>query len=214
MTARAQRSPFALAGIAQPLWLLGASLALGLARPGYDPFRDGISELAEVGAPTALLWSVGGFGVVAILHGLYSVAVRAAFGTGLLFGLTVAQAVLMLASAAFQCDPGCPPVPETPRMVGHTVAGLSYFVVTTILPLVAWRTFRKRGEWRSYGTVSLATGILLVILFVVGPTLGQDRIGIWQRTVLVIAGAWQAGVALRLLRPGAGTAQRGETAAR
>lgn len=198
----------------QPLWLLGGSLALGLARPGYDPLRDAISELAEIGAPTALLWSVGGFGGVAVLYGLYAVAVRASFGTGLLFGLTAAQAVLILASAVFQCDPGCPPVPETPRMVGHTVAGLSYFTITTVVPLVAWRAFRKHEAWRSYGRVSLAIGTLLVILFLVGPALGQDRIGAWQRTVLLIAGAWQAGVAIRLLRAGAGSAGRGDIASR
>jgi hypothetical protein len=188
----------ALAGIVQPIWLLGGSFALGLTRPGYDPVRDAISELGELGAPTALLWNVAGFGGVALLYAAYAVAVRAGFGAGWLFGLTALQAVLIAASAAFDCDPGCPAVPGTNRMLGHTIVGLAYFAITTVMPLVAWRVFGHRPDWRAHARPSLAIGLVLVVLFLVGPMLGADRIGVWQRTDLLIAGAWQAAVAVRL----------------
>lgn len=188
----------ALAGIAAPAWLLGASLALGAMVPGYEPLRDAISELGERGAPTALIWNTGGFGAVALLYLLHAVAVRAGLGSGWLYRLVLLQAILIAAGGAFSCDPGCPAFPRSASMVGHTVAGLTYFATTTILPLVAWRTFRRRDEWRALARPSLAVGIVLVALFFVGPALGAERVGAWQRTVLLLAGTWSAVVALRL----------------
>lgn len=183
-----------------PIWLLGGSLALGLTRPGYEPLRDAISELGERGAPTALTWNVAGFGGVALLYAGYAVAIRAGFGAGWLFRLTVLQAVLIAASAALFCDPGCPPVPATPMMFGHIVVGLAYFATTTLLPLVAWGTFRHRPAWRSWMRPSLAVGVILVVLFFIGPALGEDRVGAWQRFHLLLALSWHAAVALHLHR--------------
>lgn len=189
---------FALAGVLLPIWMLGGSFALGLTRPGYEPLRDAISELGERGAPTAVAWNIAGFGVTALLYAAYAVAMRAGFGLGWLFRLTVLQAVLIGGSALFPCDPGCPPVPETVTMLGHVIVGLSYFAVTATLPLVAWGTFRRRRGWQSYARPSLAVGAILVALFFIGPTLGQDRVGVWQRSVLLLALSWQAAVALHL----------------
>ena len=202
----------ALAGVVVPVWMLGGALAVGLLRPGYEPLRDAISELGEKGAPTALLWNVAGFGVVAVLYAAYAIAVRAGFGPGWLFRLTVLQAVFIAASAFLDCDPGCPPVPETATMMGHIVAGLAYFAITALLPVVAWRAFRSRPAWASFARPSLAVGAILVVLFLIGPTLGEDRVGLWQRTVLLLAYAWQVAVAVRLhelLRSAAGDADAG-----
>jgi len=195
---RKRLARFALAGVVLPVWFLGGSLVLGALRPGYAPLRDAISELGEKGAPNALIWNIGGFGVVAVLYALYAVAVRAEFGSGWLFRLGVLQAVFIAASAAFNCDPGCPPVPATTTMAGHIIVGLAYFAITTVLPLVAWRAFRQRPEWRPYARPSLAVGVILIALFFIGPTLGEDRVGASQRVVLLIAYAWQIAVALHL----------------
>lgn len=188
----------ALAGVVIPVWLLGGALVAGLLRPGYEPLRDAISELGEKGAPNALLWNVGGFGMVAVLYAAYAIAVRAGFGTGWLFRLTALQSVFIAAGAFFDCDPGCPPVPETATMTGHIVVGLAYFAITALLPVVAWRAFRSRPAWASFARPSLAVGAVLVVLFFIGPTLGEDRVGMWQRAVLLLAYAWQVAVALRL----------------
>lgn len=188
----------ALAGVVIPVWMLGGSLLLGLLRPGYEPLRDAISELGEKGAPTALLWNVGGFGVVGVLYATYAMAIRAGLGPGWLFRLTVLQAVFITASAFFDCDRGCPPVPQTATMLGHIIVGLAYFAITCLLPLVASRTFRYRSTWASYRWPSRAVGVVLVALFFIGPTLGQDRVGVWQRVVLLVAYPWQMAVALHL----------------
>jgi Protein of unknown function (DUF998) len=188
----------AVAGVIEPFWLFGLSIALGIVRPGYEPLRDAISELGERGAPNALLWNVGGFGVIAVLYAGFAIAVRAWFGSGWLFRLTVLQAIFVAAGASFNCDPGCPPVPQSGTMLGHIIAGLVYFAVTCVLPLIAWRTFRGRSEWASYARPSLLVGLALVALFLVGPFLGQDRVGVWQRTTLLVASGWQVAVALRL----------------
>jgi len=199
MSATRQRlARFALAGVVLPVWLLGGSLVFGALRPGYAPLRDAISELGERGAPNALVWNIGGFGIVALLYGLYAIALRAGFGSGWLFRLAVLQAIFIAAGASLDCDPGCPPVPQTTTMLGHMIVGLAYFAITTVLPLVAWQTFRRLPEWRPYARPSLAVGVLLVALFFIGPTLGQDRVGVWQRVVLVIAYAWQIAVAVHL----------------
>ena len=189
---------FALAGALIPVWMLGGSLLLGLSRPGYEPLRDAISELGERGASTAPFWNIGGFGIVALLYAVYALAMRAGFGIGLLSGLTAMQAVFIAASAGFDCDPGCPPVPVTATMTGHIIVGLAYFAIATVLPLVAWRAFRRRPEWISLARPSLAVGLVLLALFFVGPTLGENRVGIWQRTSLLVAYVWQVVVALRL----------------
>ena len=191
-------SDLALAGVLQPVLLFGGSFLLGALRPGYEPVRDAISELGEQGAANAWLWDLGGFGGMALLYALYSVAIRAAFGGGWLFRLVLIQAIASAGSGLFSCDPGCPPVPQSTSMWGHTISGLTYFAITSVIPFVAWRTFRARTEWRSLAPVSLGVGVILALLFVIGPTLGPDRVGVWQRIDLAVAYAWQIVVALHV----------------
>jgi hypothetical membrane protein len=201
MPAQRQLLPtLALAGVLQPFWLFGVSISLGLLRPDYDPLRDAISELGERGAPNALLWNVGGFGVLALLYAGYAIAIQGWLGSRWLFRLTVLQAIFIAAGASFNCDAGCPAVPQSGTMLGHIIAGLGYFAVTCVVPLVAWRTFRGRSEWARYARPSLLVGLVLLALFLIGPFLGQDRVGVWQRTTLLVAYAWQIPVALRLRR--------------
>jgi hypothetical membrane protein len=194
------RSVLALAGVLQPIWFLGGSLLFGALRPGYEPLRDAISELGEQGASNALLWDVGGFGGMAVLYALYAAAIQAEFGAGLLFGLVALQAIATAGSGLFSCDAGCPPVALSTSGSLHIVFGLSYFLITTLIPFVAWRQFRARADWRSLARISLWTGTLLAALFLVGPSLGVDRVGAWQRADLLLAYAWQIAVAIRLYR--------------
>ena len=201
MTSSARRSPLlALAGAVQPIWFLGGSQLFGSWRSGYD-VSHAISELGQQGSTNAAAWNVLGFGGSALLYALFAGAISAALDRGWLFRLTALQAVSIAASGLFGCDPGCPPMMSSWQGWAHTVAGLLYFAVTCIVPVVAWRTFRRRAGWRSLAPVSLVAGVVLVGLFLAGPFLfGPELVGIWQRLTLIVAGAWATAAALRLHR--------------
>jgi hypothetical protein len=135
---------------------------------------------------------------MALLYAMYSGAIRAAFGGGWVFRLVVIQAIASAGSGVFSCDPGCPPAPVSMSGWLHMV-GLVYFAATALLPFVAWRTFRGRSEFRSLRSVSFGMGVLLTVLFFIGPVVfGADRVGLWQRMFLIPAYAWQIVVALRV----------------
>lgn len=191
---------FALAGIIEPFVPLGGSVVFGALRPGYNA-SHAISELGQQGSAYAVVWNVVGFGGSALLYALFGVAIGAALGRGWLFRLVAFQAVSLGASGVFSCDPGCPPMMSSWQGWTHTVVGLAYFAAACVVPLVAWRTFRRSTGWRSLAPVSLVAGVILIGLFFVGPILfGPDLVGFWQRITLAIAGAWTATVALRLWR--------------
>jgi hypothetical protein len=192
------RWALALLGALPIIWILTASAVFGAQRPGYDA-THAISELGQQGSANAVAWNVLGFGGAALLYALYSFPIAAEFGRRWLFVLVVLQMIATAASGVFSCDPGCPPVMSTPQGWLHTVFGMSYFLVLGVLPLVAWRVFRKRPEWRSLAFISLMVGLLLIACLLIGPVvLGAERIGIYQRTLLVIGGAWAALFAQRL----------------
>ena len=188
----------ALAGILMPIWFLGFATLLGATRAGYDPLRDAISELGEQGAPNPFLWQLGGFLVAAGIEFAYAWALKAEFGARALFWLTALASGALAVAAGAPCDPGCPPVPTSPTMAVHTVAGLTFFGMLTVIPFAAWWSFRRRAGWRDLAWATLAVGVGLGVLFVVGPSLGADRIGVWQRSFLLIAFTWQGVVAWRL----------------
>jgi hypothetical protein len=76
---------------------------------------------------------------------------------------------------------------------------MPYFGTATIVPFVAFVTFRRRAEWQSLATFSLVIGVLMAALFIAGPFLfGSDRVGIWQRTTLTTGFVWAAVVGYRL----------------
>jgi hypothetical protein len=200
-TSLQQRSPLlALAGGIQPIYFLGVVTLFGALRAGYSIDHAG-SELGQQGSENAIAFNIVAFGGGALLYGLYAIAVATYFGRGWLFWLTLGQAVTMGSSGVFSCDPGCPQVMVTPVGWGHTAFGLTYFVIAVILPAFAAREFRRRPEWRSFAAASVITCLVLVVLFVTGPTVfGAAHIGLWQRLTLAILAAWSIPVALRLHR--------------
>jgi hypothetical protein len=198
LQSKRQISWFALAAAFQIVWVIAASVAFGALRPGYSA-SHAISELGAQGSVNALAWNLIGFGGSAVLYALFATAIAAGFGRGWLFRLTVIEAIALAASGVFSCDPGCPAVMATPQGWLHTVGGLTYFGTATIVPFVAFVTFRRRTEWQSLATFSLVIGVFLAALFIAGPFLfGADRVGIWQRTTFITVFVWAAVVGYRL----------------
>ena len=190
-----------LSGTASPLWLVLGATGFGLSRNGYDA-THAISELGAQGAPNALLWNVVGFGFAALLFALWSTGVRRWFGDGWLFRLVLLQAIALALSGTFGCDPGCPAVMTTWQGWAHTVVGLTFFALTFVVPLVAWRTTRSMG---APSRVSMLGSVALFALFVASPFIfGASGVGLWQRITLVSYAAWIAGVSLARMRLPAG----------
>lgn len=192
----------ALGGVIQPIWFLGGSIVFGAARDGYDA-THAISELGQQGAPNAVAWNVMGFAVSGALYLAFATAIAAGLGSGWLYRLTVAQAFFLAAGGLFSCDPGCPPVMSTWQGWAHTVVGLTYFAITSAIPIVAWRTFRRRQEWRDLVPMTVIVAVIVIALFISGPFIfGAEHVGWYQRLTLAIAGIWSVLVALRLRAAG------------
>jgi hypothetical protein len=172
-----------------PFWFLGFATILGLTREGYDPLRDAISRLGEQGAANSLVWQLGGFFTGGVLELGYAGALWSTFRGALMTGLMVAIAALLATSAAA-------PMP----MELHMIAGLVLFACLALLPLAAWRQFRRLPEWADLSRGSLVVGVVLVVWFLMQPNFEPDRLGLWQRAFLVVALGWQVIVASRVRR--------------
>ena len=199
------RRLLAFAGLLIPIWFLGGSLVFGALRLGYDPLVHAISRLGEQGGGNALAWNLVGFGTTGLLYLAFALALLRGLGRGALgawlAGLTAVAGLALLASGKFSCDPGCVDVPVSTDAWLHDVFGLLYFAVLAALPLVGWRAFAARDDWRGLALPSLFVGLLLVALFFASPILfGPSRVGLGQRLFLIAAFAWQAVIAIRLLQ--------------
>jgi hypothetical protein len=172
-----------------PFWILGFSTILGLTRPGYDLFRDPISRLGAQGVADAAVWQLGGFLISAVLELGYAAALWSTFRGPWLPGFTVAVAALLATSAAA-------PMPTSL----HMIAGLLVFACLALIPLAAWRQFRRLPDWADLSRRSLVVGVVLVAWFLMQPMFVSDRFGFWQRAFLVVALGWQVIVASRVRR--------------
>ena len=180
----------AVAGVLMPVWLLGFSTILGLTRPGYDLYWDPISKLGADGVPNAALWQLGGFLASAVLEIVFAAALWGVFGRTWVAGLTAAFAALLAVSAAAPQDSALADV--------HMLAGLLAFGSFALVPLAAWRLFRRRPGYADLARVSMLVGAALVGWYVVELGSMIFPLGIWERVFLVIGLGWQIVIALRV----------------
>ena len=185
----AASSRLAAAGMVMPFWFLGFATILGLTRAGYDPLRDPISGLGAQGVANALIWQLGGFFVSGLLELAYAGALWSTFRD-------VSMTALMLAVAALLAVSAAAPMPTQV----HMVAGLLVFACFAVLPIAAWRRFRRLPEWADLSGASLVVGAVLVGWLLLLPNFGATQLGLWQRVFLVVAFAWQVVVASRIRR--------------
>src|SRR4029078_13039391 len=74
------------------------------------------------------------------------------------------------------------------------------FACFAVLPIAAWRRFRRLPEWADLSGASLVVGAVLVGWLLLLPNFGATQLGLWQRVFLVVAFAWQVIVASRIRR--------------
>lgn len=202
-----RRRVLAACGVLAPLQFTLAWVVLGATRPGYDPRRQYISELAAVGAPDAgpmiAAFLTLGLLTLAFAHGLR----RALGGGGAALAGTALIAVFglgSLGSGLFRCDPGCGG--SSPANTAHTVSahlGLGALVLATLVLSVR---FGRDRRWSGLSIYSRLTGVGAFAIFVRGFA-AFGGVGLGQRLFIATLFLWLAVVALRLLhlvgQPGA-----------
>ncbi len=208
--------PLLIAGIAGVTLYVGTWFLLGLVSPGYDPLRQAISELFDLGAPawrrlivqvvlvlTGLALMPLGFALDRSLPGRGRLAAWMIFAAGL--GTTVV--------AFFPCTAGCPGYGASFTDTMHVVWAGGGYVGLVLAPLVFG--LRLRGtDARRLAIAGIALGGLATAGFVLR-NVGVDAFGgLQQRVFNTAADLWfllAAVEGLRRLR--AGQAAAGVTAA-
>lgn len=183
-------------------------LVEGAIRPGYRPWRHFVSLLArgERGWVQALNFIVCGclsscfvVGLAQTVDGIALPVLFTIFGVGL------------VASGVFPCDaglgypPGAPATwPRTATRAGnrHNLAGALVFGSLAVATFVA----AGRAESRGFAIYSIATGVGVLVLFVVTGALGartfdesaDPPIGLTQRLAICAGWTWMAAFALSI----------------
>lgn len=183
---------------------------LGVLAPGYDPLRDAISELFDLGVPT---WQRTVLGGVLLVTGIALLPVgpvldRVLPGEGRLGpALAVVAGIGTAAVAFFPCTAGCPGVGTTFTDTMHVVlAGGGYIGLVTAPLAFAWRL--RHTAWRDLAVAGLVLGGAATLGFLVR-NLGVDAYGgLQQRVFNTLADTWYVLAAVVALRRGQAASRR------
>ncbi len=164
----------------------GAWAALGAGTRGYDPTRDAISKLAQLGAPTRPAMTAGLLALSAGMS-LYGLARRAGppQQAGPAWLLPVANGLTALAVAAL-------PLGGAVDGAHGWAAGVGYVTLAAI-PVVG-----ARGLPPVAARLSVAAGVVSGLCLLTSMLV--DRSGLFQRLGLTVAHAWVVVSAVRLVR--------------
>jgi hypothetical membrane protein len=199
-----------LCGVVGPPLFVATFLIEGATRPGYSWYRNYVSSLAT-----------GDGGWIQIANFLVWGTLAAVFAIGVMrVGLVLPGVLLFLYAAGllvagiFVTDPGLgyppgvPPDHTTHGMI-HGLAGLAVFTLNAVVAFVVARHFFRSPESRRWAIYSLATGLLIVALFVASTVVSvQDELGnapngptgLLQRISIVAGWTWISAFAYRLWR--------------
>jgi hypothetical protein len=190
-------------GILGPVVYVGTWAVLGALREGYDPVRQAISELGEVGAATqpAMSGAFIAFGLAALP---FALALRRTL-PGNARPVAVAAAICGLATfgAAFlPCTATCPGPGTTFTDTGHSVVAIVGYLALMATPLLAGRLLLAHGpRWRTFALWSLAAGGLgsaMMLAWALGWFGAAGGAG--QRAFNTLADVWWATAGLVILR--------------
>jgi hypothetical membrane protein len=202
-------------GILGPLLCVTVFLLEGVTRPGYNPWRNWVSELSlgEQGWMNIANLAVSGLLILG-----FALALQRAFPSGpaswwgprlvALFGVSV------LMAGVFVIDPnGRYPLDVQPAFTAHgivhEIAGTSIFISSSAACFVVARRFAAAPGGRGWARYSRFTGWLILTAFVAGSILAALDFagvfpgapgGLFQRIALIGAFTWIALLAAQLLR--------------
>jgi hypothetical membrane protein len=191
-----------VAGIVGVTAYVASWAVAGWIRPGYDPSRQAISELFELGAPAVsrglvvagLLVSgiaLVGFGV-AMHHGLP--------GEGLAAPATaVVSGVMTILVVAFPCSAGCPGFGESFTDTMHVLAAGAGYLTLLLAPLfAAWRVREHAPRLARWSVVLGVTALLGFVVRNLG--VWEGLAGLQQRLFNTTADLWYVVAGVWMLR--------------
>ncbi len=187
-------------GVLSLLVLAAATIAGGMAYPGYDHLTQYISELGATGAPTSAGVSLA-FIVSGALLTVFWLLCAVLFPRSLLsvigFGLSALNGVGLVLGGVFRCDFECSTADLSPAAVLHDVfGGIGYLCGIAGVFVVG---FAARGwpQGRGLFGLSLICGIPAALaIWLIHPAFEWH--GAAQRTVEIALAVWTMAVALRV----------------
>ncbi len=190
----------AAVGVVAPIMFCSVFTIAGLMRPGYDPLRQYVSELAL--GPNGWLQTAN-----FLVMGLLLIAFAAGLHHGIPDGPRVSPALLVVAGVGFLLSgvfardlPG-----STPTLSGDVHKYASYILLALPLASLSIAPHLKQDPcWRVLAPYSVAAG-LLTLLLLPGYFWGiqaaslQPWMGLYQRILIAIPMSWLEVMAVRLL---------------
>ena len=191
----------ALCGLVAPLVYTTAATAASLQYPGYDHFKNFISELGATGSPSAGIMNFAGFLPYGMLVATFALGLHRSIRSDV--GSWLGPAVLALYGLAYagvavaRCDPGCASVSPSLHHRLHLLLGDFIFLAAVLGPYTLYARMRKDPAWQSLALATLALpGAAWVILEI--PAMGMSG-ALRQRLWLLLLFLWIELLAVRLL---------------
>lgn len=195
-------------GVLSLLVLAAATIAGGMAYPGYNHLTQYISELGATGAPTSqavsLAFMVSGSLLAAfwlLCAGLFPRSVLSILG----FGLSALNGVGLLLGGVFRCDFECSTADLSPAAVLHDVFGGVGYLCGIAGVFLLGIASRGWPQGRGLFGLSLICGIPAALaIWLIHPDF--EWYGAAQRIVEIALAVWTMAVALRVQTSTRGTA--------
>jgi hypothetical membrane protein len=197
-------------GIVGPILFILTFVVDGATRPGYDPMRHLVSQLAT---------GVGGWVQIAnfIACGVLLIAMAAglsrSFGFTVTPGIVAVLGVALILAGVFVTDPGFgfpPGTLERQTLHGeiHGYVSIVVFLSLALAPLSAAALTRTPGvrAWRAYSALTGIVVLASIVVTAVAVNSADDGTwpdaptGLMQRISIIVGFAWLAALSFRSLR--------------
>jgi hypothetical membrane protein len=196
-------------GAIGPLLFIVAFLIEGATRPNYSAWHHFVSSLSQGEGG----WmQITNFLLCGVLVFCFAIGLRRVLHSGkgstwgpILLGIF---GLCLIGAGLFVTDPllGYPPgEPSTPTLHGvlHMLLSLVAFIALPAACFVLARRFAGDPVWRGWAFYSIATGILVVVFFIITDLVASlnpnGPAGLFQRLSIIIGWGWISLLALRLM---------------
>ena len=181
-------------GMISPVLWAAAVIYCGAIRPGYDPVRQFISELAERGSSTEYLMRVAGFCLPGLLAAVYGISLLEVQTSSAVAVLIIASGLARFIAGVFPCDAGCPTVNPSFSQVIHNISALVGALALLSAALICFLRPKKVGGSRPFAWYSIASfliGATFWVLLMIN-TPARHAVGLFQRVSVGALNSWVA----------------------